>query len=253
MLATETQEQFEQPTKGRDRLDNHWSAAGFQKTRACGCTSGLIAITRPEREGSEMMDLEDRLRRLELEIIRARRLSRLMSIFLVTVIAVGGIAQAGLMATQRQGAVPMELRAKAIILEDASGRERAALRMQSTGPVLVLSGEEGAPQVMLTTSADSAGGPSLMLTDSKGMRSISLHLTHAGSGVFIDDTAGRPRAVLAVTSDGPSLHLFDDNRALRAIIGAGQTTLEDGRLAKLPESSLLLLGPTGKPLWASPR
>lgn len=201
-----------------------------------------------------MMDLEERLKRLELEVIRARRLSRLMSVSLaITVIAVGSgeFAQAGLMATQTQGAVPMELRAKAIILEDASGRERASLRMLSTGPILVLSTEEGARQVMLTASVDD--GPTLMLGNSKRMGSMSLSITNAGSGVFIDDTDGRPRAVLAVTSDGPGLHLFDENRAIRAIIGAGQTTLEGGRRAKLSESSLLLLGPAGKPLWASPR
>lgn len=116
--------------------------------------------------------------------------------------------------------------------------------------MLRLSAEDGATLVRLTGTAD---GPTLRLADSNGMKSISLDVTNAGSGVFIDDTAGRPRAVLAVSSDGPSLHLFDENRVIRAIIGAGQTNLEDGRLAKFSESSLLLLGPAGKPLWSAPR
>lgn len=196
------------------------------------------------------MTSDERLERLERSVQLLNRRGRfLFACLLLTLTAWGthSMHSGTVVAAQ---AVTEEVRGKAILLEDNAGRVRASIRMMSNGPALALLSEDGRPQVLLAMAAD---GPSLTMTTESGSRAVALHVLKEGSALFLDDERGTPRAVLAITSDGPSLHLFDTNRVARAIVGSGQVRVAGGQPAKFPESSVVLLGPAGDPVWSAPR
>jgi len=96
-----------------------------------------------------------------------------------------------------------------------------------------------------------------VLVDEKGKERASLVADGAGSVFLVMfDAAGKTRANLSVTNDGPSLVLYDPSGQQRAIIGStttvGSHVNENGIAERGPASSIVLFDKAGKLLWRQP-
>jgi hypothetical protein len=159
------------------------------------------------------MDTEERLEKLERELLAEKRRNR----WLLAAVGLGlvGVALAWTLATitstaQAQGANigPKVIRATQLILEDETGKPRAWLGVSKDGPMLTLVDENGKPRAMLSVRKD---GPALLLDDETGKLRAALGVLKSGPGLEMLDENGKQRAVLSVSKDGPKLHLSDAN------------------------------------------
>jgi len=96
-----------------------------------------------------------------------------------------------------------------------------------------------------------------VLVDEKGKERASLVADGAGSVFLVMfDAAGKTRANLSVSNDGPSLVLYDPSGQQRTIIGSttavGSHVNENGIAEKGPASSIVLFDKSGKLLWRQP-
>jgi hypothetical protein len=96
-----------------------------------------------------------------------------------------------------------------------------------------------------------------VLVDEKGKERASLVADGAGSVFLVMfDAAGKTRANLSVSNDGPSLVFYDPSGQQRAIIGSttivGSHVNENGIAEKGPASSIVLFDKAGKLLWRQP-
>src|SRR5262245_14050965 len=96
-----------------------------------------------------------------------------------------------------------------------------------------------------------------VLVDERGKERASLVADGAGSVFLVMfDAAGKTRANLSVTNDGPSLVLYDPSGQQRAIIGStttvGSHVNENGIAERGPASSIVLFDKAGKLLWRQP-
>jgi len=137
------------------------------------------------------MDTEERLEKLERELLAEKRRNR----WLLVAVGLGVVGVlAWTLATitptaQAQGANtgPKEIRANAFIVEDETGKSRAWLGVDENGP-------------------------KLSLLDATGKPPAELGATKPGPGLLLQDENGNPRAMLSVgPRDGPTLLLLDAN------------------------------------------
>jgi hypothetical protein len=96
-----------------------------------------------------------------------------------------------------------------------------------------------------------------VLVDERGKERASLVADRAGSVFLVMfDAAGRTRANLSVSNDGPSLVFYDATGRQRTIIGSttlvGSHVYENGIAEKAPASSIVLFDRAGKLLWRQP-
>ena len=96
-----------------------------------------------------------------------------------------------------------------------------------------------------------------VLVDGTGKERASLVADTAGSVFLVMfDAAGKTRANISVTPDGPALILFDPSGQARTVLGS--TTLvpshvnENGVAERAPASSLVLFDKNGKLLYREP-
>jgi hypothetical protein len=96
-----------------------------------------------------------------------------------------------------------------------------------------------------------------ILVDAKGRDRASLVADGAGSVFLVMfDAAGKTRANLSVSNDGPSLILYDPSGQARTVVGS--TTLvpshvnDNGIAEKAPPSSVVLFDRSGKLLFRQP-
>ena len=96
-----------------------------------------------------------------------------------------------------------------------------------------------------------------ILVDTKGKERASLVADGAGSVFLVMfDAAGRTRANLSVSNDGPSLVFYDPSGQARTVVGS--TTLvpshvnDNGIAEKAPASSVVLFDKGGKLLFRQP-
>jgi len=96
-----------------------------------------------------------------------------------------------------------------------------------------------------------------ILVDAKGKERASLVADGAGSVFLVMfDTAGKTRANLSVSNDGPSLIFYDPSGQARTVVGS--TTLvpshvnDNGMVEKAPPSSVVLFDRSGKLLFRQP-
>ncbi|NIO21384.1 MAG: hypothetical protein GTN76_11765 [Candidatus Aenigmarchaeota archaeon] len=99
-----------------------------------------------------------------------------------------------------------EIRAKGFVLEDETGRPRAALRMTKDGPNLGLYDDAARPRVGLAMVGEGLG---LFLYDKTGKARAVLSVNKNRPGLSLYDETGMPRVSLTVFKDGPSLSLND--------------------------------------------
>ena len=96
-----------------------------------------------------------------------------------------------------------------------------------------------------------------VLVDEKGKDRASLVADAAGSVFLVMfDAAGKTRASLSVSNDGPSLVFYDPSGQPRTVLGSttlvGSHVNENGIAEKAPASSIVLFDRTGKLLWRQP-
>ena len=96
-----------------------------------------------------------------------------------------------------------------------------------------------------------------VLVDEKGKERASLVADGAGSVFLVMfDAAGKTRANLSVSNDGPSLVFYDTAGQQRTIIGSttlvGSHVNDSGIAEKAPPSSIVLFDKSGKLLWREP-
>lgn len=105
---------------------------------------------------------------------------------------------------------PKVLRANQFILEDATGRTRAALDVGKDGtPGLYLYDETATPRAMLGVTNY---GAMLALCDKTGRTVAALAVSDDGASLRLSDSQGRPRLKVDVGKDGvPELTLFYAN------------------------------------------
>jgi len=96
-----------------------------------------------------------------------------------------------------------------------------------------------------------------VLVDERGRERASLVADNAGSVFLVMfDAAGKTRANLSVSNEGPSLVLYDATARQRGIFGSttlvGSHVAESGIAEKAPASSIVLFDKSGKLLWRQP-
>jgi hypothetical protein len=138
------------------------------------------------------MDTEERLEKLERELLAEKRRTR-------RVLAAVGLGVVGVLAltwgtitptAQAQGANtgPKVIRATQFILEDETGKDRAMLVVSKDGPGLTLYDENGQTRAVLSADKD---GPVLALNDETGKARAGLGVDKDGSGLDLLDESGR--------------------------------------------------------------
>ena len=113
------------------------------------------------------------------------------------------------------------------------------------------------PIATRTTVEAEVRSHAFLLVDSKGKERASL-VTDAAGSVFLVmfDAAGKTRANLSVSNDGPSLVFYDPSGQPRTIVGSttlvGSHVSENGIVEKAPASSMVLFDRMGKLLFRTP-
>jgi hypothetical protein len=124
------------------------------------------------------------------------------------------------------GEVAEALEAKALVLRDADGVERAALRLGEDGTVsLALRDGDANSRVRLSVLED--GSPGVSLLDGNGdTRAILGFLPDGTTTLVFADAGAVARTVLALTPDGASRMVFSDHlgetRAAIGVDGSGR-------------------------------
>jgi len=96
-----------------------------------------------------------------------------------------------------------------------------------------------------------------VLVDEKGKDRASLVADGAGTVFLVMfDSAGKTRANLSVSNEGPSLVFYDPSGQQRTIIGSttlvGSHVNENGVAERAPASSIVFFDKAGKLLWRQP-
>ncbi len=190
------------------------------------------------------MTVEERLKKLETGLARARRCNRLLLTGVTLLLALAAAA-----ATSQVGNGEKVIEANRFNLLDENGESRACFSVLKDGPGLRLYDENGEPLVILSISKE---GPGLSLYDENGEFRAGLAVSKDGPVLGLCDENEKDRFRLGVSKDGPALQLYDDNGKGRASLGVSQITTPDGKVTTYPESSLLLFDPNSRLLWEAP-
>src|SRR5437867_2680306 len=96
-----------------------------------------------------------------------------------------------------------------------------------------------------------------VLVDARGRERASLVADGAGSVFLVMfDTAGKTRANLSVSNDGPSLVFYDPSAQARMALGSttlvGSHVNDNGVAERAPSSSIVLFDRAGKLLFRTP-
>ena len=152
------------------------------------------------------MTTDERLVKLERELIRSRRRFRWLVLglgfcFIPAAVMYGSRSRSDAVEVSK------ELRATSFVLEDANGKPRASLGMDEDGLELRLRYENGIigaalclhEEKVVLSLADNGGKPRAVLGLTKNMPLLCLY-----------DEKAEPRATVALLPDGPHLVLRDE-------------------------------------------
>jgi hypothetical protein len=105
------------------------------------------------------------------------------------------------------------VRAREFILEDADGRERAALRMDAANNTLLLfRGPSGDVRTYIGVTPDGTPRVTLLYAGSKGRIELEANDHLNSAAVLISSPEGGARIALAIAPNGvPTIVLFDKN------------------------------------------
>ncbi len=168
-------------------------------------------------------------RRIEALERRGGRGRFLFGVAFIAAIGAFGLSVFGLRTVQGAhfvGEVASSLEARSLILRDADGMERAALRTDEFGSV-DFSIMDGRAKARLKLAVLEDGSPGISLLDSEGdTRAILGFLPDGTTTLVFADAGSVARSVLALTPDGASRIVFSDvagdTRAAVGVNGEGR-------------------------------
>lgn len=205
------------------------------------------------------MTTEQRIEKLENELIRAKRRNGILLLGACLLAVFLTLTWAGLgklRPAYAKNTTPKEIRAKEFIVEDENGNARATLAVSKDGPALSLMHENGKPLAMLAVVKK---GVMLTLCDINGKVRVMQSVSKDGSAVMkfydengktrvgimesvlllLDENENR-RVMLNEKNGGSSLALYGDGETL-----AGLTVLRGD------EPKLFLTDENGNIVWRS--
>jgi hypothetical protein len=196
------------------------------------------------------MTIEERMEKLERELVQARHRNRWQLGALILVLAGLGLTlarvwtkPAGIAHSQTDDATTKVIHANGFVLEDVNGAVRARLDLVDGYPAMRLLDATAKPRVILGapkegpslvlvdwTAKNGAvlsaleGGPSLAMGDASGSNAVSLGVSKEGPDLLLTDKTGKNRVGLYLSDDEPALRLCDRNGKtvvhLTATVGA---------------------------------
>lgn len=190
------------------------------------------------------MTTEERLEKLEKELMRGRKFNRWLLAGLGLIIGawiVGWAPMSETATAQPTEAVSREIRARLFIIEDDKGRTRAMLGAFEDGSELQLSDENGKPRVVLIASKDE----SELQLQANGETHAWMHVSNSGSLLQLNDENGHYRLGLHVFKDGPKLDLCDET-----MTASGKPRIEID--ASKDDPKVQLYDAKGRILWKVP-
>lgn len=210
------------------------------------------------------MTIEERLEKLETELVMAKKLIRnlIIGVGVVLLVCIVGLIERSIIGVA-YGQGEKVIRANKFVVEDATGKERAVLSVAADGePDLRMYGKQDKEGSLLTANSLNLWGEnirstlltidmlmflhkqgSIALTVSDNGPNLSLRDGQEGStslntsGLFIEKNRGRTNT--AVTLD--SIALLDDQGKIRA-----------GMFLQDKEPLISLYDKQGKPIWVAP-
>lgn len=191
------------------------------------------------------MTTEERLEKLEKELMRRRRFNcwLLAGLGLVIVAWIVGWALRPRTATALPTeAAAREVRARRFIIEDENGKTRAMLGVFKDGSEMQLSDENGNPRIVLIASTDET---EIQLLKANGKTGAWLNASNRVSLLQLNDENGNYRLGLHVFKDGPNLDLCDDT-----MIASGKPRVELDARKNGPK--VQLYDTKGNILWKVP-
>ena len=156
------------------------------------------------------MTTEERLEKVEGQLVRVRWINRCLIVAVVVCLAAWFILKTFGSETVWAKSGPNVLRASALVIEDENGKPCATLGMGNHGLELSLWDEIGTGKIcaMLRVAEE---GPMLVLSDENGVPRLHLDVTKDGPAVSLHNEIGRDCAGLWMGKEGPMLGLSDDN------------------------------------------
>lgn len=166
------------------------------------------------------MTFDERIERLEYELLRAKKCNHAFLCGIVAVGAMGGLYW--LLAPAASFAQPAqpnakEIRANSFILEDGKGQPAAVLAMGQGAPMLMLADDHGKSRILLTIDK---GQPAIKLGDKDGKTRAMLSLANGNGSLIIADEKSSALVTLDAIGGNPSLTL--EHGAVRARLNAGE-------------------------------
>lgn len=187
------------------------------------------------------IDLEARVRRLEREARRWRRLAALGAVLALAAVLAQGLPTAVARGVDppaaRPGLAPARVEAGEFVLRDPSGAARATLALAADGaPVLRFLDRAGAVRAVLAPTH-------LVLSGEEPGNAVKLLVNPGGTPALRLERDGRLRAVLGMAGDGTlALGFYGDDGGGRALL--------DVRADGAPGLTLFTKG--GKVAWSAP-
>jgi hypothetical protein len=199
------------------------------------------------------MSTEERLEKLEYELIVTHRSNRRIMVALI-ILVIAWLSNAlffntTVSAQDKDDIYPI-IRTNGLILIDENGKSRAGLFMLSDGPAFGLNDENEKPLLILKAGQKRTA---LDLFDENVKSRVSLSINKSGAGLALADENGKPRGRVGIDNTGVNIILCDKNGTVRTVVGATQTKTPDGKTVTNPESSIILYGPDGEVAWQAPR
>lgn len=160
------------------------------------------------------MNIDERLRQLELELGKQKRHNKsllaavavLSAAMIFTVVLMGPLGGA-------QAQNDSQLVAREILLVDEDGDARVRLGASQDQPGLALMGKDGKAKAILAAYGD---GSFLVLNNAGGKTRLLMSVDSDGSGINVFDDNDVVRAAMAYMNQDPvpDLTLYDGNREL---------------------------------------
>ena len=144
----------------------------------------------------KMLEVFERLKRLEKQNRRLKMAAALFILFMSPLILMSAAGHKG-----------RTVEARRIVLKDDEGNTRAILGMRSAGPGLALYDADGNKVQALLTVLQT--GPVLGLYDADGTTRALLGVTPKGASLTFNDAEGKLRAEMSFSGDAPQLTFFD--------------------------------------------
>jgi hypothetical protein len=181
------------------------------------------------------MTTEERVEKLEKELVGAKRRSRVMLVAVAMTVAGMFLLCAG-------NGVQKSVRAQSFELVDQNGKTLAALETRENGTGLTILDQNGNDRV--TLQLDNEEMPGVVLFDKNGKARVQMSVgTDGAPGLGLLDQDGTVRVAQLLKADGTSaLGLFDQNGEIRA--GLAMDALGTPRLSVIDQ--------TGKAIWHAP-